>query len=318
MELNQKTALVTGYNGFIGGKLCEVLLAKGWTIVGIDQSSGNNSHRNIISHKCDIMNKTEIYDVVLKYNPSVIIHLAGGPGRMSAFENYSENFKLNHQGSLNVIEAAMSVTNLKKFIFLGSCEEYGSIDVPFKESSREMPATAYGMAKLCVTHLLQALSITHKFPSVVLRPSVVYGPGQNASMFIMDLIDHLINGQRFDMSKGDQTRDYIYIEDLLEAIMLAVKIPDISGEVFNISSSFPIAIKDLALNIATQLDKGAIELINFGARDYRLGETMNYFADSSKSEGLLGWRPQISLSEGLSQTIDWRRSKIFKSGSNET
>jgi nucleoside-diphosphate-sugar epimerase len=317
MELNQKTVLVTGYNGFIGGKICEVLLAKGWAIVGIDNYSDSVLNTNITSYKCDILNKVDISGVMIKHMPSIIIHLAGGPAGRSGYENYSECFQINHQGSLNVIDAALKLPNLRKFIFMGSCEEYGSIGVPFKESAREIPSTAYGLAKLSVTHLLQALWITHNFPSVILRPSVVYGPGQKRKMFILDLIDHLLKDQEFDMSEGDQTRDFIYIDDLIKAITLAIKRSDISGEIINVSSCSPVSIKDLAFNIAAQFDNSANELIHYGAKNYRLGEQMKYYADNSKAEALLGWTPKTSLSEGIRRTIEWKKIEIT-SGTIET
>ena len=317
MELNQKTVVVTGCNGFIGTKLCEVLIAKGWAIVGIDNYLGSALNTKIVSYKCDILNKTDISDVIITHKPSVIIHLAGGPARQSAFENYSECFQINHQGSLNIIDVALNNPNLKKFIFMGSCEEYGSIDVPFRESAREIPSTSYGLAKLSVTHLLQALWLTHNFPSVVLRPSVVYGPGQKKKMFILDLIDHLLKGQVFDMSEGAQTRDFIYIDDLLKAILLAIKRSDISGEIINVSSCSPVSIKDLAFNIAAQFDNSANELIHYGAKNYRLGEQMKYYADNSIAEALLGWTPKTSLSEGIRRTIEWKKIEIT-SGTIET
>jgi nucleoside-diphosphate-sugar epimerase len=317
MELNQKIILVTGYKGFIGEKLCEVLEVNGWTIVGIDHLTNSVPNAHIISIKCDILDKVALSNVLNKYKPAIVIHLAGGPARLSSHESYQGCFRINHEGSLNVIDAAINLPSLKKFIFLGSCEEYGSIEVPFRETAREMPATAYGMAKLSVTHLLQALSKTHDFPSLILRPSVIYGPGQKRKMFIIDLIDHLLKGQEFDMSGGDQTRDYVYIDDVIRAIMVAIKVAESGGEIINISSSIPIKIKELALSVATQFSKGSIELINFGEKSYRLGEQMKYYADNSKAKDLLGWNPQISLLEGIARTIEWRRLNIAVGSSNE-
>jgi nucleoside-diphosphate-sugar epimerase len=318
MGFAQGTVLVTGHNGFIGRQLCELLLFKGWSVIGLGRGLDSKVQAGIVSYEIDILNKVDVRNVIVKHNPAMIIHLAGGPTRVSEGINYRECFDINLKGSLNVIDAAFNVSNLEKFIFLGSCEEYGPIDVPFNECAREMPTTAYGMAKLSVTHLLQALAKTQKFPSVILRPSVVYGPGQKRSMFLYGLIDHLLKGQLFDMSLGDQTRDFVYIEDLLNAIMLAMLASNIGGEIINISSYVPIFIKDLAQKVAEQIDNGARSLINYGAKDYRLGEPMNYYANNSKSKAMLDWTPQIDLTQGVGRTIEWQRFNTKKFYKNET
>ncbi len=309
---HNKTVLVTGHNGFIGSPLCELLISSGWLVIGLGRGSACNTSNDVMCYELDLFDKLEVYNVIVKHNPSVIIHLAGGPTKTAGIDNFRDCFDLNQQGSWNVIDAALKVSNLKRFIFLGSCEEYGSIDVPFEEFARELPNTAYGLAKLSITHLLQALSRTHNFPGIILRPSVIYGPGQKKAMFLPSLIEHLLNDRVFDMTNGDQTRDFVYIDDLLAAIIKAMQAPISGGEIINISSCFPILIKDLAREVAKQINNEAASLINFGAIDCKLGEAVNYYANNSKSKILLGWIPQIALKEGIRRTIDWQRFEITK------
>lgn len=307
MCFNNKTVLVTGHNGFIGKKLCEALLFKGFAVVGIGRGSSCASKAGFASYELDVLSGIDVANAIDKHRPEIIIHLAGGPVRSTDYKDVRECIDISQRGSWNVIDAALKLPSLEKFIFLGSCEEYGSIDVPFIESSQELPSTAYGLAKLSTTRYLQALSRIYDFPSLILRPSVVYGPGQNEKMFLSDLITHLLNNKKFDMSRGEQTRDFVFIEDIVRAILLAIEVKKVNGEIINISSCSPILIKDLAREVANLVHDDAFNLISYGTKDYRLGESMHYFADNSKSKTLLAWFPQITLTEGIRRTIEWKR-----------
>jgi nucleoside-diphosphate-sugar epimerase len=177
--------------------------------------------------------------------------------------------------------------------------------VPFKESDKEVPITAYGASKLAVTELLRALSRSNRFPSVTLRPTIAYGPGQDDSMFLPALIRALVEGRNFDMSLGEQTRDFIYVDDLVKAIIRALVTPGICGDVINISSASPIRIDALAKMTANMLGDETGKLLKFGAKDYRRADTMEYWASNTLAKRLLGWSPRVSLEEGVKQTISY-------------
>lgn len=303
-SLNRK-ALVTGHNGFIGKHICKALLSRGWAVTGLGETIDYDSNVDSVYRKLDIRNRLDVANFVREQNPHVIIHLAARRGETTGYFDIYECFDTNQQGSLSIIEAALEATNLEKFVFLGSCEEYGLADAPFEESKRECPSTTYGLSKLSVTHILQALYRMRNFPSVILRPSIVYGPGQRMGMFLPSLINCLLNGRSFDMSSGGQLRDFVYIDDLIEAIVLAIESANVCGEVINISSFSPVLIKDVAKEVAAQIHNSAVNLINFGAKKYRIGESMFYCANNSKSKLLLGWVPKTSLKEGIRRTVRW-------------
>jgi len=306
----KKTVLVTGHNGFIGKQLCQALLSKGFTVVGVGRGSFDGEEGSFLSYELDILNKIDVLNAIVDHSPEIIIHLAGGPIRGSGHADFCDYIDIEQRGSWNIIDAALKLPGLEKFIFLGSCEEYGCIEVPFVETSQELPNTAYGLAKLSISRYLQTLSRICDFPSLILRPSVIYGPGQNKKMFLSDLISHLLKKQVFDMSKGDQTRDFVFIEDIVRAIMLAISVENCQGEIINISSYSPILIKDLAREVGLQIQDFGVDLINYGAKDYRPGESMQYYADNSKSKTLLGWSPQVSLADGIRRTIEWKSQSM--------
>jgi nucleoside-diphosphate-sugar epimerase len=195
---------------------------------------------------------------------------------------------------------------------MGTCEEYGSSTVPFHEGLREAPVSAYSFSKATATQLLQTLYRTHRLPVVVLRPSLVYGPGQQPDMFLPALIQALLREEAFPMSAGRQTRDFVYIDDMVEAMIKASRQSDALGKAINISCGTPTILRDLALLVARIIGNDCERLIKLGEVPYRLAEIMEYVANPNLAKSILNWSPSTSLEKGLSQTIDYYRSRPTK------
>jgi len=304
MEFNNKVILVTGSNGFIGQHLCKKLRLMGGNVIGLVRK--NNKEHTIKQYVADISDRSDINKAVKIINPDIVIHLAA-----EKFDNsddgYINSYKVNLLGSLNLIQSCQKIKKLKSFIYIGSCEEYGHQLAPFNEELRELPASSYGCSKLAVSQLLQSMSRSSDFPSIIIRPSVVYGPGQSNDMFIPSLINTLIHRKTFDMTSGDQTRDFIYIDDIVEAIILSCKVSSLNGQIVNISSGEFISIKKLAIKIANFISPSSSQLINFGIKSYRETEVMSYYASNSLSYDVLGWSQKVNLESGLISTISYFR-----------
>lgn len=251
----------------------------------------------------DLLDKSAVMEVLRAVRPVCVIHLAGIKARGIDFADFDLAYQTNLGGSLNLVAACSASEELENFIFLGSCEEYGVLDVPFAEESREAPVTAYAITKLAVTQVLQSLWRSRHFPAVTLRPSVIYGPGQQTDMFLPALIKALVAGERFRMSAGAQTRDYIHVEDVVAGILSAMQGRSVSGKVINLSSAKPVYIRDVALKAARLIGADALERLELGAIDYRPGESMSYWASNDLARKCLGWTPRVSLDEGLMQTV---------------
>jgi UDP-glucose 4-epimerase len=297
MDVSAKV-LITGASGFVGGHLCRDLSKKGVHVVALSRQWYND---NLTCEQIllDLTDQLNVSDFIRSLKPDYIVHLAAV--RPS---EYRVAYEQNLLSSMNLIEACQHVPTLKRFIFLGSCEEYGQQPPPFEENNRAIPVSAYALSKLAVTQLLQAVADTHGFPGVIIRPSVVYGPGQSTTMFLPSMIQSLVLGQRFAMTEGEQTRDYLYISDLVNAIVNALFSDErINGEIINVSSGIPIRICDLARMTASLFNSKAIDKLEFGSKTYRLGEAMEYWADNQRAKVLLDWSPRISLEEGLLDTI---------------
>ncbi len=294
--------LVTGANGFVGRHLCPVLRNNGCVVHAV----GRKILMDSFYYSCDLRDKTKISLLLQELAPDYVIHLATVKKRDGiSLSDYRLFYEENFITSLNLIEACDQVKTVRRFIYLGSCEEYGVQQSPFKETQKEMPLSAYGVSKLAVTQLLQSLVNSSHFSSVVLRPSLIYGPGQRHDMFLPAMLYSLIHEKFFDMTHGVQTRDYIYIDDVVRAIISSLCFDlDNKVEIMNISSAQPILIKSLALMSAQLIGNNSEQYLNFGAKAYRPQEAMEYSAENHRAKIKLNFSPEVALADGLLRTIE--------------
>jgi nucleoside-diphosphate-sugar epimerase len=303
-------ALVTGITGFLGRHLASRLQAQGMTVIGITRNPAHPAVENLFIG--NMTDRAFVLDLVHRTRPNLIFHLAANKTRTGDLEDFRTGLEENLFGTLNLVEACMEIRDLQRFISIGTCEEYGQADLPFHEEMRESPVSAYSLSKASVTHLLQTLYRTHHFPAVVLRPSLAYGPGQSVDMFLPALIQALLSGNRFGMSGGEQTRDYIYRDDLIEAILLASTKPEAIGKVINISSGVPILLKEIARLTALKIGEDAENRLDIGKIDYRANEIMEYVAGYQLAEKILGWCPRTALHDGLTVTVEYFRNLLLQ------
>lgn len=301
-----KKILVTGSQGFIGNRLCQVLSAQDQQVIGFVKSPCEQRSYVNECYVADITNRELVCQLVQDIQPNQIVHLAAMKERSDAA--YAAGYEINLRGTLNLLEACQSLPALDKFVFLGTCDEYGVQTVPFEESLKENPESPYGVTKLAATTLLKAAAKNHGFPAVILRPSLVYGPGQDTDMFLSSLMKTLLTGKRFAMTWGEQTRDLLYVDDVVTAITLALQAPDVTGQIINVSLGSSLRINVLAKKVAQLIDPRAETLIDFGTREYRRGEVMNYEVSNLRAQKLLNWKPCVSLEDGLRKTLTYFRA----------
>lgn len=295
----KKKVLVTGGCGFIGKHLQARLSGYGADVSTIDKDIKQANSVNII--QCDICDYKKLDKIVKEISPEIVFHLAACIDRTSEFDIIQKVIENNIVGSFNLFKSLNGCPSLKSVIVAGTSEEYGNNQVPFREEYKENPASPYSFSKVSVTYLSKMLFNIFKLPIIILRPTLAYGPGQEEIMFIPALIKTLLRNQSFKMTSGEQTRDFVYIDDLVDAYIRAGVSERFFGEIFNIGSGKEYKIKDIALRVASLLKKESLLLI--GAKDYRKVEILSYYADISKAKISLGWAPKISLDEGLKSTI---------------
>jgi nucleoside-diphosphate-sugar epimerase len=302
MQKNSKL-LIVGGTGFIGKSIAKEAIKCGFQVTIISKNNCQKSKQlkgaEYIS--VDVTNKEKLLLVLKDRLFCYVLNLSGYINHSSYFFGGSEVFNVHFNGTQNLINC-IEKSNLKCFIQIGSSDEYGNNPAPQFEAQREAPISPYAFAKTSTTHFLQMLYRTEKFPVVILRPFLVYGPGQGMERFIPQIIKGCIEGNEFPVSEGRQLRDFCFISDFVQAVFTILANSSVHGEVINISSGKPISIKQVVGMIVNIIGSGQPQ---FGEIDYRDGENMALYADISKAKNLLGWKPDFDLNQGLLETINW-------------
>lgn len=310
MEIKNSNIVITGAAGFVGVRLATILISKGARVTQLVRP-GSSFSNGVRYFELDLYDHEKVSSAFYLLKPDFVIHLAASKNRVNKKNNFINIYDENVSISSNVINACLDLANLRRFIFIGSCDEYGAIPSPFNESNRERPINAYGLAKLAVTKMLCTLSSLENFPSVILRPTVIYGPRQGGEMFLSALIQSLIAGRDFPMTFGDQFRDFVYVDDVVNAIIAAL-IADqkIIGEIFNIGFGKSIQVKHVAMLVSESIGNNSANLVNFGAIPYRKNEVMDYSVNIKHARELLDWKPVTSLELGLDETVQYYKSLV--------
>jgi UDP-glucose 4-epimerase len=296
----KKRILITGSSGFIGTNLLISLKSQNYDIAVIDRSH-NTKFENVTNYIGDICDYSFVEKTILDFQPNKVFHLAGYKNRSSNIEEVSLSLKVNLMGTLNLYQALTKVSTLESIITLGTTDEYGIHNSSFIESSIENPISPYGFGKLCGTQLAQFFNRSFNLPVIILRPTIAYGPYQANDMFIPSLISTLISNSDFKMTEGKQLRDFIYISDLVDAMLLISESQNYNGEIFNIGSGDSLKLREVASTIAKDLNKE--HFLKIGSIPYRSNEVMKYMTSIDKVKNKFGWKPKIDFKKGIELTV---------------
>ncbi len=207
----------------------------------------------------------------------------------------------NLTGTINLLNA-LKLVPYESFILISTSEVYGGeiVKTPFREEDSFVPASPYSLSKYCAEVALKTYSEIYSKPFTILRLFNFFGKNMPKSFFIPQLLEKLLNNEDFDMTEGKQKRDFIYLNDVLEAMILANS-PKAYNNVFNVCSGNGKSIKELALEIKGHFKSESN--INFGAIPYRENEVWDMTGDCGKIKDRLGWQPKFSFIQGLQELI---------------
>lgn len=292
--------LVVGGTGFIGRHVVARAVTLGWQVTTLSARPAESTRPASVSHViADITDldavRRGLADAAFEYVVNCGGHIdhtpyaRGGRGLIDA-----------HFGGVMNLTASVRREALLGMVNLGSSDEYGSSPAPQEETQREAPIAPYSLGKVAATHFLQMLHRTEGFPATTLRLFLVYGPGQAETRFLPQVIRGCLEGRSFPTSEGRQLRDFCFVTDTVDAVFAALTSSAGHGEVINIGSGQPVAVRDVIEAVQRLVGQGAPV---FGQVPYRTGESMALYADIAKASALLGWRPRVSLDTGLRATI---------------
>ena len=236
----------------------------------------------------------------------VIVHLAANTGVAPSVDNPRRDCLINVVGTLNCLEAAR-LTGARRFVLASSGAAYGASEPPIHEGRAARPVSPYGASKLAGEGYCSAYWSTFGVEAVALRFGNVYGPGSDhKSSVVATFIKRALAGQALEIyGDGGQTRDFVYIDDLVDAIVRAASAPDVGGEVLQIASARETTVTEItALLVRSLVEAGLAEPV-VRHTDPRAGDAPRLYADTSKALRLLGWRPAIPLEEGVRRVVRW-------------
>lgn len=303
-----KKVLITGCAGFIGSNLVDRLLEHGYKVTGIDCFSdyypeeikkenilNASRNRNFKLIEEDILNMNEYPEV------DCVFHQAAQAGVRASwgisFEIYTRN---NIEATQKLLEFYKN-REIKKFVYASSSSVYGDAELPMREDLLLKPVSPYGVTKLAGENLCYIYWKNYNIPTVSLRYFTVYGPRQRPDMAIYKFVKAILNNEKIPIfGDGTQTRDFTFVDDVVEANILATE-SNITGEIFNIGGSSKISVGELIKKIEEILGKKAI-IENI---EKQKGDVKDTVADISKAEKILKWKPKIGINKGLEKYLKW-------------
>jgi nucleoside-diphosphate-sugar epimerase len=295
---------VTGATGFIGGHLVERVVAAGARPLLLARAprEGAFAGKPVEWAALDLLDLHAIDHVLERARPRTLFHLAGTRGGDAPLAP-AACARLNVAATLQLLEAAKR-SGVGRIVILGSAEEYGPQEGPLGEELDLRPTSAYGISKAAATRLAQVLHAETGCPVVVLRPFTVYGPGQPADMFVASALAAALLGRPFEMSAGEQKRDLVFVEDVVDALLMAARTPGLEGRVINVGTGQAHPLRHVAERIWELT--GSKAPLRVGARSASPDQRHDTWADTRLARRLLGWEPRFDLDHGLMETI--RRS----------
>jgi UDP-glucose 4-epimerase len=316
-------ALVTGAAGFIGSTLVDRLLNEGHHVVAVDNlstgvlanldeaSRGHRLRHDRFTFVQTDIQTTEIRDIVAGSGPDVVFHLAAQVNLRASVTDPEFDAQTNVLGTINVLEAVRR-SGVRRIVYAASGgSRYGTPDsLPADETVRVDPISPYAVAKLAGEMYLRAYSEMYGIWPICLALANVYGPRQNprgeAGVITVFGTAMIMNRSATVFGNGSAARDYVYVDDVVEAFMRAAHTPDGTVGTYNIGTGQQTTVVEIHRLIAKILGNEAAPRFT----DARNGELQAIALDATKALTELGWSPEVALSDGIERTLKWLRSAL--------
>lgn len=298
-SLEQTRVLVTGATGFVGQHLCRRLAAQGTTTFGLSRSASRDTlPLGVIPIAADVTQRDEMIAALDGARPSHVVHLAA-VGATKPFLPIEEARRVNLTGTIHVLEASQLV-GIERFLHVGTAYEHSA-------TASQQPHNPYVASKVAAWSFWQTFIAEHKLDAVAVRLYYVYGPGQ-----VHGLIPAAIRAAQshasFEMTPGEQWRDFVYVADVVDALCAALTLHIVCGQTYDIGTGVGLQVKTAVQRIFEITEsRGEYRL---GALGYRPNEEMQLIAVLAAAQRDLKWQAQVQFEEGIARTIEAYRRQV--------
>jgi UDP-glucose 4-epimerase len=304
--------MITGGIGFLGSYICRELVKDGERVLVLDKFREAEIDFLKKIRMPDIGDEVEfvsgditdfpfVFETLKKYEVQKIIHTAAITFIPTAVKKPSLTFNVNTVGSFNLLEAGR-ILDIEKFVYISTASIYGDFQyTPADEKHPLNPKDIYGASKAAADRLTASYYSTYKLPTVIVRTSSIYGPGDLEKRVAKNFIENALQALPLELHGGGvQRRDFSYVADVAKGVVLALASQRARGETFNITGGTDHSIKDLAVMVKKFIPKAEIKEVGARAVDVKRGRL-----DISKAEKTLGYNPEYDLEKGIKDYIRW-------------
>ena len=315
--------LVTGGYGFIGSNFINLASESDYKIINIDNATyaadkNNIRVKNITNIETDIAEYSSTEKIILDFQPDIIVHFAAESHVDNSIENPYIFLNTNILGTYNLLQACSKLENNFHFIHISTDEVFGELGKKgfFNEKTNYDPKSPYSASKASSDHLVRAWQNTYGLPATIVNCCNNYGPNQHKEKLIPKIITNCFSNNSIPIyGKGDNIRDWIFVEDFCKAILLILENRgSVLNESFCIGANQEFSNVELTEKICSiindnfSLKHNCLDLITYV--DDRLGHDFRYAIDASKIKKDLGWKPEYSFEEAIMKTIDYYKGNL--------
>jgi nucleoside-diphosphate-sugar epimerase len=313
MNLQGKRALVTGATGFVGANLVRGALACGAEVHVIVRSAARlwrieELLPRIHVHRADLVDARAVGAAVTTAGPDVVFHSAMTGGHPRSEAEREEMLRISIFGTASILEASWNA-RVARFVHLGSWLEYPPRASPLREDLPADPASFRGVAKAAATLLCRQFSRERKWPLAVLRLFSVFGPWETSTRFVPSAIRAALDGGELSLTPAGVRRDFVFVDDVVEASLLAAVADIRPGEVINIGSGEEHANEEVVALV--ERASGGTVRVRPGEHPLGAHDGAHCAAEIQRAREVLGWAPRHSLAEGIAKFVDWVRQHEY-------
>jgi nucleoside-diphosphate-sugar epimerase len=307
-ELRGKRVLVTGAAGFIGANLVRQLLAHGADVVGLVRAGGSSTRVEQVDERvelvaADMRSGRDVEAAVARARPELAVNLAMTAGHPLSPDERLAQLEVSVLGTARLVES-LALTGCTRLVHVGSSLEYGSKLEPMREEDVLAPTVPRGAAKAAATHVCLVWARTLKVSALVLRPFSVYGPWEPESRFVPSVLRAAIEGSVLPLTEPGIVHDFVYVDDVAEAILLGLTAPrETSGCVVNIGSGVQTTNEELVEIVGRVV--GRKIKIQPGAYAVKPHDSTWWSADVERARLVLGWTASTTVEQGLRRMLAW-------------